>query len=676
MFHQLKIYSIIMCLLVLSACSGGESKTTAQSSLNDESTNDQTIGGTVRGLSGALVLANGDGDPITLTTSGGFSFDQKLETGDNYDVSILSQPDNQECGVTFSNGQVGDSNVRNVEVLCSSPIEFNVVIDIPVTLVGAIVVGEQEEVTLIDSIVNFFIQSALAEPVLDATIQVLSINPDGTVAEIHTSTNAILNNGDYQVTLNSPPRVDLAFLVSSTSAELGQPLPEGIYSIAADTDVLIDIASTVAVDEILESITSFESLTTPEVSAVITSAQDVALAEPSEGQSLQAYIDTVAEPTIEPVIADEIVDIADIDRFTMEYLAGKTFYDVWYGSVDDANGNGLPGNNPGIEQLDFGTDGTLTITSLQTGRVKTISYQVSNGRVHEAGDDTQGSFVVCGGTDQYLKNHHVVNGEFDNTDLMFFNEADAQAYFATLTDSIPACESALLAPITDSLPAPITGSWLYSEGVGMRNVLTFIDSSRYIMIHEHADEAGEPGSQTAGSVEYGNYTWNDTNNDFSVSLISESDGWGGLYDDGSTANSAQVESDSLSFGFTDGQNIQFSRIVDSSNSLVGAWLIDDTGGIAALTFLSGTEYVLAQTGVTEAYGSDLPLAESGEFGTYTLSGSVFSREASVDTDGGAGFYNAFSGPGGNTSDLVLQSSSDLLFDNGPGDQSVFTRVGN
>jgi hypothetical protein len=550
-------------------------------------------------------------------------------------------------------------------VICSSPVEFNVVIDIPLTLVGAVVVGEKEKISFLEKIANFFMQPAFADPVLGATVQVVGLNPNGTVSKIYNSTSAVVSDGSYRVTLNSAPRVDLAFLISQTSAVLGQALPtEAIYSIASETNVRIDIASTVAVSKILKSITSFDSLTKAEVSAVIAKAQTVALTDPNEGQSLQDYIENVADPAIDPVIADDIIDIADIDRYSMAYLAGKTLYNVWFGGVNDVNGNMLPGDNPGIDRLDFGANGTMTITSLQTGRVTTASYQVGdNGRFHGAGDDTQGGFVVCGGTDEYLKTHHIVNGEFDNTDLMFFNETDALDYVSTLSQPISPCQS--------ELPGPIIGSWLYSEGPSSRNVLTFIDNSRYIMIHEHDDAGGAPGSQTAGSVEFGNYTWNGTTYEFSVSLIGESDGWGGLYDGGSTVSSAQVTGDSLTLSGPDGDSFVLTRVIEDSNPLVGAWLLGNQNNINVLTFLSGSEYVMAHTGNTEAYGTDLPQALSGEFGTYTLINDTFSTYASVDTDGDGGLYDI---DGTNEDNLILQSPDELFFDNGPGDQATFTRI--
>ena len=670
MHHLQKAMAVLVSLFLLSACGGGGGSSTTPPTVNDQSTNSQTIGGTVRGLSGALVLTNGDGQSITITEAGDFSFDQELEQGDLYDISIVSEPETQECELNFSSGQVGASNVRNIEVECSSPVTYTVQIDIPITLVGAVVVSDQEQVSLIEKILGFFVQPVFAEPLNGANIQVVSLNPDGTIAEIYNSiSSTTINDGVYEVILNSPPRVDLAFLVSKTNAVLGQTLPEGIYSIASESNVRIDVASTVAVDKLLDSITTFDSLTTAEVSAVINKAQSVTLADPSNGQSLQSYINDVAEPTIDPVIASDIDDFKDIDRFSMEYLAGRTLYNVWFGGNEDANGNPLPNDTAGIDRLDFSENGTLTITSLTTGRVSAISYQVDvNGRLSAAGEVNSGSTIVCGGTDQYIKTHYIEDGEFDNTDLFFFNEIDAQSYVSTLTEQIPPCESAL--------SERIIGSWLFSEGTGKRNVLTFLDDSRYMIIHEHDDEPGVPGSQTAGSVEYGNYSWNQNTDAFSVSLIDESDGWGGLYDGGSDVASVQVSGNALTMGFLGGDTVVFTRAFDNNNPLVGAWIHEEAfGDVNVLTFLSNSDYVIAHTANSESYPGDLPQALSGEFGTYTLNGNVFTPEATLETDGDGGLYNAFSPPGGNTASLEIMYSGDLLFDKGSGDQTILTRAG-
>lgn len=185
----------------------------------------------------------------------------------------------------------------------------------------------------------------------------------------------------------------------------------------------------------------------------------------------------------------------------------------------------------------------------------------------------------------------------------------------------------------------ILGSWLFSEGPDKRNVLSFIDETRYIIIHEHSDD----GDQTAGSVEFGNYTWDIENGAFSTSLIAQSDNSGGLYDEGSSVSTASVTGDSLSLTFTDDDSdtVMFSRVKNIPGALQGSWVLSESSSedINVLTFLSGTEYVIAHSNNTESYNG-APQALSGEFGSFAIQGDNYIPTASVDTDGDGGLFNA------------------------------------
>ncbi len=51
-----------------------------------------TIGGTVIGLHGTLVLQNNGGDDLTITSDGLFVFKTALVDGSSYEVTILTRP--------------------------------------------------------------------------------------------------------------------------------------------------------------------------------------------------------------------------------------------------------------------------------------------------------------------------------------------------------------------------------------------------------------------------------------------------------------------------------------------------------------------------------------------------------------------------------------------------------
>ena len=82
-----------------------------------------SIGGTVSGLSGTLVLLNNDGDADTITSNGSFTFATSVTEGTPYDVTVQTQPAGQTCVVTNTAGTIGGSNVTNVSVSCSATLE-------------------------------------------------------------------------------------------------------------------------------------------------------------------------------------------------------------------------------------------------------------------------------------------------------------------------------------------------------------------------------------------------------------------------------------------------------------------------------------------------------------------------------------------------------------------------
>jgi hypothetical protein len=77
-----------------------------------------TLGGTISGLSGSVVLQNNGGDNLTSTSNGSFTFPTGLPTGSPYSVTVLTQPATQTCIVTNGSGTAGFSNITNVNVTC------------------------------------------------------------------------------------------------------------------------------------------------------------------------------------------------------------------------------------------------------------------------------------------------------------------------------------------------------------------------------------------------------------------------------------------------------------------------------------------------------------------------------------------------------------------------------
>src|SRR5690554_2355311 len=243
-----------------------------------------------------------------------------------------------------------------------------------------------------------------------------------------------------------------------------------------------------------------------------------------------------------------------------------------------------------------------------------------------------------------------------------------------------------------TLRSMLLGSWVFSEGAGKRNVLTFFDDDDYIIIHEHDDEPADSGSQTAGSVEFGTYHWDTKTSKFEVSEVLESDGSGGLWHDRSTVTAAKLAGNTLTLTIvdSDGENeVQFTRVASESNPLIGGWYLwedldDGAGGDPngrdnenILTFLSGSEYAIAHTNNQENYGNAPNQPLSGEFGTYQLDANNNFRPlgAHVDTDGEGGLFNKENPSDNEDERLIITPWGDLNFIDADEGIYTFTRLG-
>src|SRR5947209_5193044 len=88
-------------------------------------TNTFTVGGTISGLSGTVVLQNNGGDNLTISVNGAFTFAAALTNASPYAVTVLAQPAGQTCTVANDAGTVSGANVTNVTLTCSA-IAFSV----------------------------------------------------------------------------------------------------------------------------------------------------------------------------------------------------------------------------------------------------------------------------------------------------------------------------------------------------------------------------------------------------------------------------------------------------------------------------------------------------------------------------------------------------------------------
>ena len=85
-----------------------------------------SVGGTVSGLSGTVVLQDNGGDDLSVSRTGAFTFATRLATGAGYKVTVKSSPSGQSCSVSGGTGTVGSANVTERRGQLHQPSTYSV----------------------------------------------------------------------------------------------------------------------------------------------------------------------------------------------------------------------------------------------------------------------------------------------------------------------------------------------------------------------------------------------------------------------------------------------------------------------------------------------------------------------------------------------------------------------
>jgi hypothetical protein len=137
-FNKIIHSALFLVSALLSACGGGGDGGGG----GGGGATSYTVGGSVSGLSGSVVLQNNGGDNLTVTTNATFTFATKVANGGAYSVTVLTQPTGQTCTVTNGAGTVATTNVSAVNVTCVTA-SSSTGTNLTGTLVGPIVAGTQ-----------------------------------------------------------------------------------------------------------------------------------------------------------------------------------------------------------------------------------------------------------------------------------------------------------------------------------------------------------------------------------------------------------------------------------------------------------------------------------------------------------------------------------------------------
>jgi uncharacterized delta-60 repeat protein len=109
------VFFILAVAIIFTGCGGDK---TSISPPGGGGTQTFTVGGTVSGLNGTIILQNNGGDDLTITTDGSFTFATALADGSSYNVTIKTHPSGQ-CGfIANGGGTISGGAVTDVSVDC------------------------------------------------------------------------------------------------------------------------------------------------------------------------------------------------------------------------------------------------------------------------------------------------------------------------------------------------------------------------------------------------------------------------------------------------------------------------------------------------------------------------------------------------------------------------------
>jgi len=119
---DVRLLAVLLSALALGACGGGGDSGGSGGGGGGGGTTTYTVGGTVSGLAGSVVLQLNGGNNLTVNASGAFTFTTGITAGTAYSVTVLTQPTGQICTPGSATGTMGSANIANVTIACTGNI--------------------------------------------------------------------------------------------------------------------------------------------------------------------------------------------------------------------------------------------------------------------------------------------------------------------------------------------------------------------------------------------------------------------------------------------------------------------------------------------------------------------------------------------------------------------------
>ena len=182
--HTLMGFIAVFTIMVLaSACSSG-----GGGGGGGNATPTYTIGGTVSGLSGTVVLQNNDTNLLPIVSDGTFTFIPPLADRTTYTVTVKTQPAGQTCSVVNGVGVISGADVGTVTVTCS---EFTYTVSGTVSGLSGTVVLQNNDTDLLTIVSDGTF--TFIPPLADGTTYTVTVKtqPAGQTCSIVKGTGAL-----------------------------------------------------------------------------------------------------------------------------------------------------------------------------------------------------------------------------------------------------------------------------------------------------------------------------------------------------------------------------------------------------------------------------------------------------------------------------------------------------
>ena len=122
---------VVVGVLLLAGCRLGFQDSALDAMPPDVAPGYFTVGGTLTGLTGSIVLVDNGVDPLTRTSDGPFVFGTPIMDGGTYSVTIATQPANAACSIAKASGTVSGAAIVDIAITCyaggscpSAPLTF------------------------------------------------------------------------------------------------------------------------------------------------------------------------------------------------------------------------------------------------------------------------------------------------------------------------------------------------------------------------------------------------------------------------------------------------------------------------------------------------------------------------------------------------------------------------